>query len=166
MRGSCCVKNPAHGAPGAETEYGFSTGTSTMILKWKKSKKADRKKILVVDDDPIFVRTITHRLEMNEYDVVAAADGEEAIDIALRERPDMILLDIFMPRLDGHDVLDRLRGMDQTRHIPVIMTTGLSNREDVERASSSGATDYLVKPFDPMELMDKIEKALSCRKES
>ena len=137
-----------------------------MILKWKKDKRPDPKKVLVVDDDPIFVRTIVHRLEMNDYIVIEATDGEEAIDLAVKEHPDMILLDIYMPRLDGHDVLERLREMERTRHIPVIMTTMLSHREDVERASSSGATDYMVKPFDPMELIEKIEKALSSRREA
>ena len=137
-----------------------------MILKWRRSKKPERKKILVVDDDPVFVRTIVHRLEMNGFDTAVATDGDEAIELALQENLDMILLDIFMPRLDGHMVLERLRQMDRTRHIPVIMISMKSGREDVERASSSGADDYIVKPFDPVELIEKIEKALASHKEA
>ena len=148
---------PASGC-GAETE--------TMFLKWRKSKKPGMKKILVVDDDPVFVRTLIHRLEMNGFDTAVACDGEEAIDVSLKESVDLILLDIYMPRLDGHVVLERLRQMEQTKHIPVIMISMVSSREDVERASSSGAADYIVKPFDPVELVEKIERALAAHKEA
>ena len=133
------------------------------LFKWRSSKKGGKKKILVADDEPNIVRTIADRLEMSGYDVVTASDGLEAFERAQEESPDVIILDIIMPGLDGHGVLERIRQSDGTKHIPVIMLTAQSGTEDVFRANAAGANGYLVKPFDLVELFDEIEKALSVK---
>jgi len=125
-----------------------------------RSKKGDAKKILIVDDEPNILRTVADRLRMTGYEVVTAADGEEGLERALEEKPDLILLDILMPRLDGFATLDRLGQITETRDIPVIMLTARSQAEDVLRATASGAADYVVKPFDLVGLIEKIDKVL------
>lgn len=131
------------------------------MLNILRSKKSDAKKILVVDDEPNIVRTVADRLKMRGYDVVTATDGEEGIEMALAEKPDLILLDIVMPKLDGNATLDRLRRLKETQGIPVFMLTARSQAEDVTRATSAGAVDYVVKPFDLVALLEKIETVLS-----
>ena len=116
--------------------------------------------VLVVDDEPNIVRTVADRLKMSGYDVIEAADGQEAIARALQDEPDVILLDVLMPELDGHAVVERLRQMEETRSLPVIMLTARSQVEDVARASALGAVDYVVKPFDLVELLEKIKSVL------
>ena len=135
------------------------------MLKWRHSKKTVKKKILIVDDEPNIVRTVGDRLKMSGYHVTVATDGQEAIERALQEKPDVILLDVLMPKLDGHATLERLRQMEETKSVPVIMLTARSQVEDVVRASSMGATDYVVKPFDLVELLEKIKSALSRKKD-
>ena len=125
------------------------------------SKQAAGKTILVVDDEPNIVRTISDRLKMSGYHVIAATDGQEAIERALQEKPDLILLDVLMPRLDGHAALERLRQMEETRSTPVIMLTALDQTQHVARASSMGVADYVVKPFDLVVLLQKVKSALS-----
>jgi DNA-binding response OmpR family regulator len=127
----------------------------------RESKQAAGKMILVVDDEPNIVRTVSDRLKMNGYRVVTAADGQEAIERALEEKPDLILLDVLMPRLDGHAALERLRQMEETRSTPVIMLTALDQTQHVARASSMGIADYVVKPFDLVVLLQKVKSALS-----
>jgi len=124
------------------------------------AKKVGSRKILIVDDEPNIVRTVADRLRMTGYEVVTAGDGQEGLERALEERPDLILLDIIMPGLDGYATLERLGQMEETRGIPVIMLTARSQAEDVQRATSSGAADYVVKPFDLVALMEKMERVL------
>jgi len=131
------------------------------MFKWLSGKKSTPKTILVADDEDNIVRTIADRLEMTGYNVLTASDGEEALEKALSQKPDLILLDIIMPRLDGHGALEKLRQMEATRHIPVIMLTAQSQADDVQRANSAGADGYFVKPFDLVELLRKIEQVLA-----
>lgn len=131
------------------------------MFKWLSGKKQTRRTILVADDEDNIVRTIADRLEMTGYKVVTASDGEEALQKTLEEKPDLILLDIIMPRLDGHGVLEKLRQMDATRHIPVIMLTAQSQADDIYRANNAGANGYFVKPFDLVELLRKVEEVLA-----
>ncbi len=133
------------------------------MFKWLSSKKTARRKILVVDDEDNIVRTIADRLEMSGYQVTTASDGEEALEKIAAETPDLIVLDIIMPRLDGHGVLERLRQMDATRHVPVVMLTAQSQADDVYRANAAGVDGYFVKPFDLVELLNKIEELLTAR---
>jgi len=133
------------------------------MFKWLSSKKTARRKILVVDDEDNIVRTIADRLEMSGYQVTTASDGEEALEKIAAETPDLIVLDIIMPRLDGHGVLERLRQMDATRQVPVVMLTAQSQADDVYRANAAGVDGYFVKPFDLVELLNKIEELLTAR---
>lgn len=120
----------------------------------------DKKRILVVDDEPELVEMIKLRLEANDYDVITAYDGEQALDI-VKEKPDLILLDIIMPKIDGYEVAARLKQSDRTSSIPIIMLTAKGQVEDVEKSYAVGAIDYIVKPFDPRLLLEKIRKSLN-----
>ena len=119
------------------------------------------KKILIVDDNPDIVRLLTLRLKTNGFEVIATEDGETAIKKANQEKPDLILLDIRMPEMDGFQVLAKLKGSLQTKAIPVIMLTAEAKTEVIKRASEAGAIDYAVKPFEIISVLKKIRKALS-----
>jgi len=118
------------------------------------------KKILVVDDEPHTMKMVVSRLKANGFDVITAENGVEGLEKAEKESPDLILLDILMPKMNGHETLSRLKESAETRSIPVIMFTAKGRVEDVERSSYAGAVDYIVKPFDPMVMLNKIKKAL------
>jgi len=126
----------------------------------KSKKKSIPAKILVIDDEPDLVSTIKCRLEWCKFQVVTAGNGEDGLEKAASEKPDLILLDIDMPGMNGHDVLDRLRNCPDLRGIPVIMCTALCEAEDIAKASSYGIVDYIAKPFDFSELVEKISNFL------
>ena len=130
---------------------------------WLK-KKVEKAKVLVIDDEPNIVQTLQDRLEMNDYTVVTACNGKEGLDKAINEKPDIILLDVIMPIMDGHEMLEHLRKVDECRDIAVIMLTARSQSQDIARASACGIEDYIVKPFDLSELLEKIETILENRK--
>ena len=127
-------------------------------------KKAEKIKILVVDDEPNIVQTLQDRLEMNEYIVSTAGDGREGLKKAQQEKPDVILLDVIMPVMDGHEMLEVLRKQPDCSDISVIMLTARSQTQDIARANACGIDDYIVKPFDLSELLEKIETVLENRK--
>lgn len=118
------------------------------------------KRILVVDDEKELVKAIQIRLTASNYEVLVAYDGVEGLEKAQKEKPDLILLDILMPNMDGFETLAKLRENDQTKSIPVLMLTAKSQLEDVTKAHSLGALDYIVKPFDYISMLTKIRKAL------
>lgn len=127
-------------------------------------KKADRAKILIVDDEPNIVQTLQDRLTMNEYDVITACNGKEGLTRAIEEKPDIILLDVIMPIMDGHEMLEALRKQPDNEGISVIMLTARSQTQDIARAKACGIEDYIVKPFDLSELLEKIEIIIENRK--
>ena len=127
-------------------------------------KKSRRAKILVIDDEPNIVQTLQDRLEMNDYQVVTAANGQAGLEKATSEQPDIVLLDVIMPIMDGLEMLERLRKNEATSNIPVIMLTARSQNQDVARANGFGIEDYVVKPFDLSELLEKIEAILEKKK--
>lgn len=126
-------------------------------------KKTEKTKILVVDDEPNIVQTLQDRLEMNDYVVVTAGNGKEGLETALREGPDVILLDVIMPIMDGHEMLEALRKQPEGQDISVIMLTARSQTQDIVRANTCGISDYVVKPFDLSELLEKIERVVESR---
>ena len=126
---------------------------------WSK-KKSDCPKILVVDDEPNIVQTLQDRLEMNDYRVVTACNGKDGLEKAISEKPDIVLLDVIMPVMDGHEMLEHLRKTEEGRDISVIMLTARSQNNDIARATACGIEDYIVKPFDLSELLEKIESIL------
>jgi two-component system alkaline phosphatase synthesis response regulator PhoP len=126
--------------------------------------KAKRAKIMVVDDEPNIIQTLQDRLEMNDYTVISACNGKEGLDKAINEKPDIILLDVIMPIMDGHEMLERLRKTEAGKGIAVIMLSARSQTDDIARASSCGIEDYIIKPFDLSELLAKIEGILEHKK--
>ena len=127
-------------------------------------KKSDKVKVLIVDDEPNIVQTLQDRLEMNEYDVVTACNGKEGLERAVEHKPDVILLDVIMPLMDGHEMLEALRKQPDCDDISVIMLTARSQTQDIARANACGIEDYIVKPFDLSELLEKIEVIAEKRK--
>ena len=119
-----------------------------------------RKKILIVDDEPAILIVSRRRLEANGYEVVTAASGKEGIEKAETCEPDLILLDIIMPGLDGYEVCRRLKSSEKTRKIPVIIFTASSPQDDSgEKAIEFGAVGYLTKPFESDDLLSIIERS-------
>jgi two-component system cell cycle response regulator len=135
-----------------------------MFGLFKSDKKPVRAKILVVDDEPDYLSTIRCRLEWNNYEVVVAANGQEGLEKALSEHPALVLLDTNMPVMNGHEMLERLRRDPDLKDTPVIMVTALCDADDIAKVTSLGVLDYVAKPFNFAQLMEKIEKALETRK--
>lgn len=126
-------------------------------------KKTSKTRILVVDDEPNIVQTLQDRLEMNEYEVVTAGNGREGLEKFEEEHPDVILLDVIMPIMDGHEMLEALRKRPRGQDVSVIMLTARSQTQDIARANACGIDDYIVKPFDLSELLEKIESVVEHR---
>jgi len=121
--------------------------------------------ILVVDDDPDIARFVEVNLRSAGYDVAVAGDGEEALDKAQHIRPDLVLLDVMMPRIDGFEVAQRLRRNPQTANTSIIMLTAKALSADKVTGLQSGADDYIIKPFDPIELLARVKGTLRRAKE-
>jgi DNA-binding response OmpR family regulator len=117
-----------------------------------------KRKILVVDDEAIIVGTVTLILQSRGYEVISASNGSEGLAKAKSEHPDLILLDIMMPVMNGHDVCVKLKADRNTKKIPVIMFTGQGDREAILRAHQTGADDYILKPFTMPTLLTKLNQ--------
>ena len=118
------------------------------------------KKILVVDDEVELIKALQIRLKAAGFEVIVACDGQEGLDKAQKEKPDLILLDIQLPKMDGYQTLVKLKSLQETKSIPVIMLTAKSQVGDVEKAISKGASDYMVKPYSHLTLIEKIRRTL------
>ncbi len=121
--------------------------------------------ILVVDDDPDIARFVEVNLRSAGYDVSVASDGEEALEKAGTLRPDLVLLDVMMPRIDGFEVAQRLRRNPQTSNTSIIMLTAKALSTDKVLGLTAGADDYIIKPFDPIELLARVKGTLRRAKE-
>ncbi len=120
---------------------------------------SENKKILIVEDDE-FLRSLTvKRLESDGYAVSVAVDGESAVAAVSDEKPDLILLDLLLPGLNGFQVLEKIKGVDELKNIPVIVFSNLGQKEDIEKAKELGADDFLIKAN--FTLDDVIEKVHS-----
>ena len=118
-------------------------------------------KILLVEDDSFLLSMYSTKFELENFDVTIAEDGEKGWKLAQREDPDVILLDIKLPKMDGFEVLKKIKGNKETSNIPVILLTNLSQKEDRDKGLDLGADDYLVKAhFMPSEVVGKIKKLL------
>ena len=122
---------------------------------------ADRHKILVVDDEADVLLLCRVNLEFEGYEVVEAGDGEAAMRKVAAERPDVILLDVMMPKMDGWQVLAALKADPETADIPVVMLTAKVQDQDQIRGWSGGAADYITKPFSPLALSQVLENMLN-----
>jgi CheY-like chemotaxis protein len=108
----------------------------------------EKNSLLIVDDEKINILTFKHILG-DEYIIYTAKNGHEAIETAKKHLPDVILLDILMPDMNGYEVLELMKGIKEISEIPVIFVTGLTNVEDEEKGLNLGAADYITKPFNP-----------------
>lgn len=131
-----------------------------MLGLFRAKKKTSQVKILVVDDEPDLVSTVEYRLKFANCNVVTATSGQEGLERAAAEKPDLILLDTNMPGMNGHEMLEHLRADPALKHIPVIMLTARCESQDIAAASARGVSDYVTKPFDFAQLMDKIHAIL------
>ncbi|MDD3374144.1 MAG: response regulator [Candidatus Omnitrophica bacterium] len=120
------------------------------------------KKILAVDDEPDILKVVIFRLKKEGYDIKTAINGQMALDMIAEDRPDLILLDITLPVLNGFEVCRRIKADEHSKDIPVMFLTASTASEGFkERAAEAGAQDYMFKPFDYDELLAKIKKMLS-----
>jgi DNA-binding response OmpR family regulator len=122
---------------------------------------ADAKLILVADDDDDVRELVVFRLERAGYDVVTAADGQQAVELARERHPDLCVIDVMMPKLDGYQVTRRLRETDGLSTVPVLLLTASVQEAAVAEGFEAGADDYIKKPFSPQELLDRIATVLA-----
>jgi len=120
----------------------------------------DKKKILLVDDENDLVETLGYRLEANNYEVIKAFDGQEGLDKARKESPDLIILDLMLPKLDGYKVCRMLKFDDKYSKIPIILFTARAQESDKKTGEEVGADAYVTKPFEPVVLLAKIKDLL------
>jgi DNA-binding response OmpR family regulator len=120
-----------------------------------------QKKILVVDDEVDLVETIRFPLEMEGFNVLVSYNGEDALNQARKEKPDLILLDLMLPKLDGYKVCRLLKFDERYKHIPILMLTAKTQEKDKLLGKETGANEYITKPFDIDELMKKVKVYLS-----
>lgn len=119
------------------------------------------KKILIVEDEPDFRVALRMRLEANGYDIVEADDGISGLDEVRRQNPDLIILDVMMPRMDGFKVARLLKYSAKYKHVPLMMLTVMSQESDRAMGRSVGADAYLTKPYKPQELLSTISTLIS-----
>lgn len=126
---------------------------------------ANKIKILLIEDDPFLLNMYATKFELEGFEIFSADDGERALKAANKDRPDIILLDVLLPKMDGFEVLKELKKNEETKAVPVILLTNLSQRDDVEKGMALGAVDYLIKAhFMPTEVVEKIKKILAEKK--
>ncbi len=120
----------------------------------------DKKKILIADDEPN-IRLLVGSMLSRDYIVIAASDGEEAIALARRQKPDLILMDIMMPKMDGYIACSILKADPATKAIPVAMLTGVGHELNKKLAEKMGAGGYITKPFTRQELLEAVTRLLT-----
>jgi len=118
------------------------------------------KRIVLAEDEPQIAKLVEFKLKKEGYQVTWKENGEEALEAIKRERPDLILLDIMMPVMDGYEVLRQIKEDEKLRDIPVIMLTARAQERDVVKGIDSGAEDYIIKPFHPAELLSRVKRIL------
>jgi len=118
---------------------------------------------MAVDDDPVIRGLLEVNLEMEGHQVIMAVDGQDALDKVHTERPELILLDVMMPNVNGWQVAEALKGDPATRDIPVIFLSARAMEADVRKGAELGVESYVTKPFDPIELMDLVNRLLKER---
>lgn len=120
----------------------------------------EKKRILIVDDEADLRKMLKFRLEALDYNVSEASDGQEGLDRARLDRPDLIILDLMLPKLDGFKVCRMLKFDERHRHIPIIMFTARAQKKDAELGKEMGVDAYITKPFEPDVLLTKIKELL------
>lgn len=119
-------------------------------------------KVLIIEDDPLMSRMYQKIFTFEKYDVVMAADGQAGLDLARTEKPTLILLDVMMPKMNGFQVLEKLKSDPETKAIPVVMLTNLAGEQDAETALAKGAVKYIVKSeYEPKQVSDMVKEILA-----
>ncbi|MCK5061687.1 response regulator [Candidatus Parcubacteria bacterium] len=119
------------------------------------------KKVLIVEDDKMISAMYETKLKQEKYNVIIAENGSQGLDLAVKEKPDLVLLDVILPQMDGFSVLRELRLNSNTKKIPIIMLTNLGTSEDQEKGKKMGATDYWIKAqMTPAQVSDKVKELL------
>ena len=118
------------------------------------------RRIILVDDSETILQIEQMILSKLRYDLVTARDGAEAVAKALESNPELILLDVIMPKMGGFEALRRLRELDQTKTVPIVMVTTEAEAESIENGYLTGCNDYIVKPIDAGELVDKVKNLM------
>jgi DNA-binding response OmpR family regulator len=121
---------------------------------------SERRVVLVADDDEDILLLISTVLEREGHEVIATRDGAEALAAALQRRPDLVVLDVAMPELDGLEVLRRLRADESTSDLPIVLLSARVQEDDVKRGFDNGANAYVQKPFSPRELTERVSELL------
>lgn len=121
-----------------------------------------KKRVLVVDDEELIVECLKQRIEAAEYEVLTAHDGQEGLGIARREKPDLILTDVMMPRLDGYHMCRLLKFDENYKDIPIIVLTARNGSQDRANSMKVGADEHLTKPFEGKDVIASIDKYLRC----
>jgi DNA-binding response OmpR family regulator len=116
--------------------------------------------VLIADDDADILALVAFRLERSGYEVLQATDGEEALRLAVEESPDLAVLDVMMPKMDGYEVTRRLRDNEATSRLPIILLTARAQQSDVDQGMLAGADDYVKKPFSPQDLRARVQAVL------
>jgi len=129
----------------------------------QQAEKVGKGKVLIVDDEEPNITLLTAWLAPEGYEVVAARSGPEALEVVKAERPDIVLLDVMMPNMDGFEVCRRLKEQDETKFLPVVLVTALSDREDRIRGIEAGADDFLSKPIDEGELKARVRSLIKMK---
>ena len=117
--------------------------------------------VLVIDDDPVILELLRVNFEIEGFDVICAADGEEGFRRAREDQPDIVISDIMMPRRDGLQLLSDLKGDPRTEDLPVILLSAKAQKSEVQHGLDMGADDYITKPFDPLELIDRLNAVMT-----
>ena len=118
-------------------------------------------KILVIDDEPDILRIVSFLLKNWGFEVLTANNGQEGLNVLENQKPDLILLDASMPKMNGLQMLEMIQDEPEIRDIPVIMLTAHSDQNNIDIAASYGIQDYITKPFEPFELRERIDSVLS-----
>jgi DNA-binding response OmpR family regulator len=120
-------------------------------------------RVMAVDDDHVIRGLLEVNLDMEGYEVITASDGQDALDKALADPPDLILLDVMMPNLNGWQVAEALQADARTKHIPIVFLSARAMEADVDKGTGLGAASYVTKPFDPIDLMELVAQLLQER---
>ena len=118
------------------------------------------RKILIVDDQAEVRELVEVTLEVEEYKILTAENGEKAVEIAKAEKPDLIIMDVMMPGIDGLEATRRIKDDPELKDCKIIMLTAKGQKDDVEEGYNAGADEYFTKPFSPLELIRKVEEVL------
>jgi two-component system, OmpR family, alkaline phosphatase synthesis response regulator PhoP len=119
-----------------------------------------KKRILLIEDEEDIITTLVFRLESEGYEVITAMDGEAGLDKAKKEKPDLILLDLMLPKMNGYKICVNLKGDSAFKHIPIIILTARAEEADRKKSEEVGADAYITKPFEPSVLLGKIKELL------